>query len=363
MIEAQRVPMPVSLGDYERLAERVLDANAWAYLAGGAGDEITLAENGEAYRRWRLMPRVLKQPIAAHTRVTLFGRELAHPILVAPVAYQRLFHPEGELASAIGASAQDALMVLSSMASVRLEDAAAAGPACRWLQLYMRPQREETIDLVRRAEASGYEALVVTVDAPLSGLRNREQRAAFRLPPDISAVNLGPNVQQVQQPLAQGESAVFREWQRMAIGWDDIAWLVSATKLPVVLKGIASPHDARWAMNAGVAGLIVSNHGGRVLDTVAASIELLPAVVEEIGGRMPVLVDGGIRRGTDVLKALALGANAVLVGRPAVYGLAVAGALGVSHVLRILRDELEMAMALTGCAALSEILPDRLLRA
>lgn len=362
MSETQRVPMPVSLGDYERRAECALDANAWAYLSGGAGDEITLAENREAFRRWRLMPRVLEKPQAPHTRVTLLGRELAHPILLAPVAYQRLFHDEGEIALAMGASAQDALMVLSSMASLLIEDVAAAGPACRWLQLYLRPERDEAVALLRRAEAAGYEALVVTVDAPLSGLRNREQRVGFHLPPGITAVNLTKKIQQTPQALEEGESAVFREWQRMAIGWDDIAWLVSATKLPVVVKGIAAPRDASLAVTAGAAGLIVSNHGGRVLDTVAASIDLLPAVVEAVDGRVPVLVDGGIRRGTDVLKALALGASAVLVGRPAVHGLAVAGAFGVSHVLRMLRDEFEMAMALTGCATLSDIGPARLQR-
>lgn len=365
MSETQRVPMPVSLGDYERLAECALDANAWAYLSGGAGDEITLAENREAFRRWRLMPRVLEKPQAPHTRVTLLGRELAHPILVAPVAYQRLFHDEGEIALAMGASAQDALMVLSSMASLLIEDVAAAGTACRWLQLYLQPERDEAVALLRRAEAAGYEALVVTVDAPLSGLRNREQRVGFHLPPGITAVNLTQKSEQAPQPqpLAEGESAVFREWQRRAIGWDDIAWLVSATKLPVVVKGIAAPQDASLAVTAGAAAVIVSNHGGRVLDTVAASIDLLPAVVEAIGGRVPVLVDGGIRRGTDVLTALALGASAVLIGRPAVQGLAVAGAFGVSHVLRILRDEFEMAMALMGCETLSDISPARLLRA
>ncbi len=363
MTATKRVPMPVSLDDYERLAEQMLDTNAWAYLAGGAGDEATMRWNHEAYARWSLVPRVLRKPAAPDTELELFGRAIAHPILVAPVAYQRLFHENGEIEAATGASAQDALMVLSPLASPPCGDVIAPGPACRWLQLYLRPDREESLSLVRRAEAAGFEALVVTVDAPLSGLRNREQRAGFRLPHGIAAVNLHPPpAASTPRPPDDGESAVFREWRRMAIGWDDIAWLTGETKLPIVLKGITSPLDASRAIDCGASGIIVSNHGGRVLDTVAASLDLLAQVVEAVAGRAPVLLDGGIRRGTDVLKGIALGASAVLIGRPIAHGLAVAGAFGVSHVLRLLRDEFELAMALTGCERLADITPALLLR-
>ena len=253
-------------------------------------------------------------------------------------------------------------MVLSTQASVSLESVAQAvlpdpGRGPLWFQLYLQPDRGFTQALVQRAEAAGYEALVLTVDAPTSGVRDRERRAGFRLPPGVGPVNLAGLQAPASPPLSPGQSALFDGLLHHAPTWDDIAWLQSITRLPVLLKGVLHPADARQAVSVGAAGLIVSNHGGRTLDTAPATATALPRVVQAVGGAVPVLVDGGIRRGTDVLKAMALGASAVLVGRPAVWGLANAGAAGVAHVLRLLRDELEVAMALTGCATLAEATP------
>jgi 4-hydroxymandelate oxidase len=356
-------PSPVSLADYEHLAEQRLDANAWAYFSGGSADEITVGWNRQGFDRLAVVPRVLAGGPGGHTRLTLLGQRFQHPIFVAPVAYQKLAHADGEYATAAAAEAQDACMVLSTQASVTLEEAARAGASCRWFQLYPQPAREVTLSLVRRAEAAGYEVLVVTVDAPINGIRNREHRVGFSLPPGIAAENLKDIAQPDVAPLEPGASAVFDRFMAAAPTWDDVVWLGSQTKLPIVVKGILSAGDAVRAVEAGAAAIIVSNHGGRTLDTLPATIDVLPALAAAVGGRVPLLLDGGIRRGTDVLKALALGASAVLVGRPIVYGLAVDGAFGVAHVLRVLRDELEIAMALSGCRTLADIGPQLVMRA
>ena len=355
-------PGLVTLADHEQHARTQLDDNAWAYFSGGAADEISLRANRSAWDALPLWPRVLRPLAGGHTRVPLLGRTLAHPILLAPVAFQRLAHPDGELAMAYAAAALGAGVVLSTQASVSLESVAQAvlpdpGRGPLWFQLYLQPDRGFTQALVQRAEAAGYEALVLTVDAPTSGVRDRERRAGFRLPPGVGPVNLAGLQTPASPPLSPGQSALFDGLLHHAPTWDDIAWLQSITRLPVLLKGVLHPADARQAVSVGAAGLIVSNHGGRTLDTAPATVTALPRVVQAVGGAVPVLVDGGIRRGTDVLKAMALGASAVLVGRPAVWGLANAGAAGVAHVLRLLRDELEVAMALTGCATLAEATP------
>jgi len=378
------VTTPVNLHDFEALARGRLDDMAWAYLSGGAADELTLADNPQAWQRLRLAPRVLRPLAGGHTRCTLLGRTLAHPILLAPVAAQRLFHPDGERASALAAAMQGAGFVLSAQASTRLEDIAALvlpepsrGPL--WFQLYLQPDRGFTLDLVKRAEAAGFEALVLTVDAPVHGARDRERRAGFVLPPGVSAVNLVgapavaaavPALQQGSQPespqlspsgLPSSAAALCNGLLQHAATWDDVAWLQARSRLPLLLKGVLHPDDARQAAALGVAGLIVSNHGGRTLDTAPATADALPRIADALAGgpgtAPALLVDGGIRRGTDVLKALALGAQAVLVGRPAVMALAAGGAQGVALTLRLLRDELEIAMALTGCATLAEIGP------
>ena len=348
-----------SLGDHERHARQVLDDPTWAYLFGAAADELTHGRNIEAWSELELIPRVLRPLAGGHTRIELLGRERPHPILVAPMAFHRLAHPDGELATALAAAALGAGLVVSTQASCRLEDVAGTflpgedrGPL--WFQLYLQPDRAFTLDLVQRAEAAGYEALVLTVDAPVQGARDRERRAGFRLPAGVRAVNLDGLRSPPPTRLLAAQSALFDDLLLHAPTWDDVSWLRSVTRLPVLLKGVLYADDARLAIEHGISGLIVSNHGGRTLDTAITTAAALPALVETVQGRVPLLVDGGIRRGSDVLKAMALGASAVLVGRPVLHGLANAGAQGVAHVLRLLRDELEIAMALTGCRTLAD---------
>lgn len=349
-----------NLADFEAPARTRVDAAAWAYLNGGAGDELTLRANRAAWDALRLRPRVLRDLAGGHTRTTLLGRQLRHPILLAPIAYQRLFHADGELAVAHAAAAQEAGLVLSAQASMDMEAVAApmradaaAGPL--WFQLYWRDDRDFMRALLRRVEAAGFEALVLTVDAPVHGARDRERRAGFKLPEHIRAVNLGGRKQPLD--LQAGQSALFDGLMPRAATWREVDWLRAESRLPLLLKGITHPDDARAAQARGVAGLVVSNHGGRTLDTLPASAELLPPIRAAVGPALPLLVDGGIRRGTDVLKAIALGADAVLLGRPYVHALAASGALGVAQALRLLRDELEIAMALSGCKTLAEAGP------
>ncbi len=330
--------------DYEAHARSALDPSAWDYFSASAGDGDTLRANGAAWDRIALLPRVLRGLRSVDTSCELFGRPLPWPVLVAPMALQRLAHPDGEAATAVAASALGAGLVLGSQASMPIETVAGAfGPAAGrgplWFQLYLLGDRGATLELVRRAEAAGSEALVLTVDAGVRAAR------PLHLPPGVAAVNLPPSPapSSLQELLARAPT------------WDDVAWLRAQSRLPLVLKGVLHPADAREAVRQGVAGLIVSNHGGRVLDGAAATADALPAIADAVDGALPLLVDGGIRQGTDVLKALALGARAVLVGRPVLWGLATAGAAGVAHVLRLLRDELELAMAQCGAGSLADL--------
>jgi 4-hydroxymandelate oxidase len=350
-------PEVVALADHEARARSTLDSNAWAYLDSVAGDGITRRANRAGWNDLCLWPRVLAPLAGLDTRVRLGASTLAHPILVAPLAHQRLLHPDGEVATAIAASAQQAGFVLSTLSNVPLEtvasavrDDAARGPL--WFQVYFQADRQRTLELVRRAEAAGYEALVVTVDAPVNGVRDGERRAGFRLPTGIVAANLARS--------NGSQDASLPHLLAQAPTWSDVEWLATQTHLPLWIKGVLHPADARRAQATGAAGIVVSNHGGRTLDGTPATAQALPRIAEATGGSLPLLVDGGIRRGTDVLKALALGASAVLVGRPIGWGLASAGPLGVAHVLRILRDELEAAMALSGLADLATIPGDLL---
>lgn len=353
----------VNLADFEAAARARLNGQAWAYLSGGAADELTLRSNRAAWDGIRLQPRVLRDLAGGHTRVNLLGRELLHPILLAPIAYQRLFHADGELAMAHAAAAQGAGILLSAQASMTMEEIAAplqaepqAGPL--WFQLYWRDDRDFMQALLERVERAGYQALVLTVDAPVHGARDRERRAGFKLPDDIRAVNLGGRKKPLD--LQPGQSALFDGLLPRAATWAEIDWLRAHSSLPLLLKGVSHVDDAREALDRGVTGLVVSNHGGRALDTLPATAELLPPLRAALGPAVPLLVDGGILRGTDVLKAIALGADAVLLGRPYVHALAAAGALGVAHALRLLRDELEIAMALAGCKTLADAGPQLL---
>lgn len=358
----KQVQAPIHWKDHAKLAHAKLDDNAWAYFSGGAAEELTLSRNIDAWNRWSFLPKVLSPLRGCHTRIELLGKTWPTPFLLAPIAYQRMAHPDGEVGSACAAAAQESGMVLSSQASQPLEDVARAmvGEANRgplWAQLYWNSDEEKMLEWINRVELAGYEALVLTADAPVHGVRDRERRANFTLPAGISAVNLssGP-------ALSSTDADALDSLWAQAPTWQDIEWLRAHTRLPVLLKGVLHPEDARQAQKLGLAGVIVSNHGGRTLDTAVSTAHALPKIREAVGPHFTLLVDGGIRRGTDVLKAMALGANAVLVGRPYVYGLAHAGAFGVAHVLRLLRDELVMAMALCGCTRLDQAGPDLLVK-
>ena len=343
----------ICLADFEPLAKAKMPAMGWEYVSGGAGDELTVRWNQEAYQRIRLRPRVLVDVSKLDTRVSLFGQEHAFPIILAPTAAQKLTHPEGELATARGAGAAGAAMVLSSFSNTSLEDVAAAAKSQLWFQLYAQTDHGFTHDLVQRAEAGGYRALCLTVDTPIAGARNRETRANVKLTALPNLKNLkGVGTEGV---VRTGSLDIFSRVLDAALSWKDVEWLRSFAKIPLLVKGVLNPDDADRAVQAGVAGIMVSNHGGRNLDTVPATIDALPQVADRVAGRVPVLVDGGIRRGTDVLKALALGANAVLIGRPYLYGLGAAGAAGVTQVVNILQREFVMAMALTGRTTIASI--------
>jgi 4-hydroxymandelate oxidase len=345
----------VNLFDYEELARKRLPAMAYEYIAGGAGDEVTLRDNRTHFDAIRLKPRVLRDVSKLDTSSTLFGQRLEYPILLAPTAYHKVTHPEGEVATARGAGAAQTTMCVSSFATTAIEDVAKAATGPLWFQLYVQPDRGFTKALVQRAEAAGCRALLVTCDTPVIGVRNRETRAGFRLPPGLERENLKGLVGTASTVAHMDESTIYSAIFDPALTWEGIEWIRSFARVPVILKGILSPEDAKLAVQHGAHGILVSNHGARNLDTVPATIDALPAVVEAVAGRIPVLMDGGIRRGTDVVKALAFGAKAVLIGRPYLWGLSVGGADGVQSVLRILRTEFMSAMALCGHASLRTI--------
>jgi 4-hydroxymandelate oxidase len=359
MSHAYVIPPDITcLADYEEHARGRLSAAAWAYIAGGAADGLTMARNREAYGSLHLRSRVLQEMSGGSTGLELFGARFDFPILLAPVAHHRLACADAEVATVIGATAAGSGLVVSTESDTEIEDIAAAARGAFWFQLYIQHDRAFTHALVARAERAGAQAIVVTVDAPVAGVRNQEQRAGITPGSLGEAVNLrglspGPVA---HAPL--GSSLLFDGFLANAARWEDIARLRAATRLPLLLKGIMAPGDAERAIAEGADGIVVSNHGGRVLDTLPSTIEVLPEIAASVRGRVPILVDGGIRRGTDVLKALALGATAVMIGRPYVFALAVAGPAGVAHALHLLRIEFEMAMVLTGCATLNSIGPD-----
>jgi 4-hydroxymandelate oxidase len=346
--------------DYERLAGDVVPAPAFAHLMGGAGRGLAAQANIDAFDAWSIVPRILNDLSAGSTAHRFAGRERPHPVWLAPVAYHGLFHPGGEVETVRGADAAGAGMVVSTLASRLLEDLAPGPGADRWLQLYFQPSRTATLDLARRAEAAGYGAIVVTVDAPVQAPGLSSLRAGFTGPRE-RPVNLD-RYEQGEARIAPGQSRVFQGLARHAPTWADIGWLREQTTLPVWLKGVLHPDDARSAVAAGATGLIVSNHGGRTLDSAPASLAALPRVRDATQGSLPLMFDGGVRSGEDIFKALALGADAVLVGRLQACALAVAGALGVAHMIRLLREELEVCMALAGCATLDDVARAELVR-
>lgn len=346
---------PVNLAEYEALARERVDPGAWGYIAGGAGDEITLRENRTAFDRLRLLPRVLVDVSCVDASVELLGQRLAFPVLLAPTAFQTLAHAEGELASARAAARAGVITVLSTMSAFRLEEVAAAATGPKWFQLYCYRDRAVTRELIERAERAGFSAICLTVDLPRVGRRERDLLHGFRLPPDTRPRNFDDLI----APHVVADDQAFSEYIASLVDpsltWEIVGWLRSVTSLPLVLKGILRADDAALAVEHGVDGIVVSNHGARQLDTVPATIDALPAIAEAVDGRTAILLDGGVRRGTDVIKAIALGAQAVLIGRPYVWGLAAAGDDGVAHVLKLLRDEVELAMALVGAPTAKDI--------
>lgn len=337
---------PINVADYERLASEALDAGPLGYFSGGAWDEFTLRENVDVWRRWRLRPRMLVDVGEVSTATELLGSEISMPIVVAPVAFQRMAHADGEPGMARAAAEAGTLMCLSTIATARPSEVAEAAPGGhRWFQLYCFRDRAVTQALIDEAAEFGYEAIVLTVDAPRLGWRERDLRSGFVVPASITVPSVAAALG-ADKPIGVAEAFGLLD---PTITWVDLEQLVSGCDLPVLVKGVLTAEDAELALEHGAAGVIVSNHGGRQLDGVAPSAEALPEVADAISGRGLVLVDGGVRRGTDVLVALALGANAVMVGRPALWGLAADGERGALRVLQILRNELELALALAGC--------------
>lgn len=345
------MPQPVNLDEYEPIARERMEPSAFDFIAGGAEDEITLADNRAAFQRLRLLPRFLTGVSEIDLTTEVLGQQLAMPVILAPVALQKLAHPDGEAAAARAAAGAGILQIVSTVSSLSLEDIAAASDGPKWFQLYCYDKRDVTRRLVERAEAAGYKAIVMTVDVPRLGRRERDMRNLLSFPQDAGPGNFDDEAGLSSVPDEQRGSALAMYWNTLihdSLSWDDVDWVRSLTKLPVLLKGILHPEDAKTALEHGIAGIVVSNHGGRQLDGSPAGIDALPAIVEAVNGRVPVLVDGGVRRGTDVIKALALGASAVLIGRPYVWGLTHNGSAGAAAVLALLRNELDIAMALLG---------------
>ena len=348
----------LNISDYARAARAGLSPEVRDYFEGGALDEVTLRENTEGWSRLQLHYRVLAGVGARDLRTTVLGQPVSMPILVAPTAFHRLACDAGECATARAAKAAETAFVLSSLSNTAMESVFAEAGSPRWFQLYVYKDRAITLELVQRAEAAGAEAIVLTVDAPGLGTRERDARNSFGLPDGLTVANLAP-LGKGEFPEVGGSAlaAYVRANFKSDLGWDDLDWLCASTQLPVVVKGVCRGEDARRAADHGAKAVVVSNHGGRQLDTAPATSAVLPHVVEAAGHLCEIYIDGGIRRGGDVLKAIALGARAVLVGRPILWGLCVDGEKGAGRVLEILRRELDEAMLLCGCSRLDEIGP------
>lgn len=346
----------ICLDDFALAAQQKMSRMVFDYVDSGAGDEHTMRWNRERWNEIKLKPRVLTDVSQLDLRTSFLEQQFEIPILLAPAAYQRLYDPEGELATIAGANAAGVSFTLASFATQPVEEIARRATHPLWFQLYMQRDREFMRSLVQRVEAAGCAALCLTVDTPVIGARNRELRSQFALPEDLTLPNMTMSAKhEVSRNHLPEFGSIYSYRFDPKLVWEDVGWLRSICKIPVLLKGILSPEDARHGVDAGASALIVSNHGGRNIDTLPATAEALPGVVEAVRGNIPVLVDGGIRRGTDVLKALAFGAKAVMIGRPYIYALATAGARGVQHSVEILKTELMMAMALTGMRSIEEI--------
>jgi 4-hydroxymandelate oxidase len=355
---------PVNIAEYEALARERMERSAFEYYAGGACDERTLASNRDGFDRIRLRPRVLVDVSRVDTATTVLGTRIDAPIMLAPTAFNRLAHPDGERAAARAASAAGTIMIASTLSTCPMEEIAAASSGPLWFQLYVYKDRELSRELVARAEAAGFRALVLTVDTPLLGRRERDLRNRFTLPDGMTIANFA-SVMTDQARWGRNSSfgAYVHDLFDASLTWESVEWLRSITRLPLVLKGVMTDDDARLAADTGVDAIVVSNHGGRQLDGVDATIDALPDVVEAAGDRIEVLMDGGIRRGTDVLKAIALGARAVLRGSGYLWGLAAGGENGDADVLGLLRHDVHLAMALVGRPTIAAIDPSAVRRA
>lgn len=347
----------VCVGDFERQAASILPKNALDYYCSGAGEEFTLGLNRDAFRRLRIRPRFMRDVSYRNQSTTVLGTKVAMPIGIAPTAMQRMAHPDGECSNARAAGAIGCIFILSTLSTSSIEEVgAAATNTIKWFQLYIYKDRDVTCKLVKRAEQAGFRALVLTVDAPMFGIRNADIRNKFKLPPHLSLANFeGIKATGVKSETGSGINEYVEQLFDPSLTWDDVIWLKSITQLPVILKGILTADDAIIAADLGVAAILVSNHGARQVDGTPASIEALPEVVKAVDGQCEVYLDGGIRQGTDVFKAIALGAKMVFMGRPALWGLACNGEDGVKSILSIMKTELDSVMALTGCATIKDI--------
>ncbi|KAJ7517916.1 hypothetical protein O6H91_21G045800 [Diphasiastrum complanatum] len=346
----------VNVSEYEALAKQKLPKMVFDYYASGAEDQWTLKENRNAFERIRFRPRILVDVSNVDLSTTVLGFKISMPIMIAPTAMQKMAHPEGELATARAASAAGTIMTLSSWATSSVEEVAATGPGVRFFQLYVYKDRNIVSQLVRRAERAGFKAIALTVDTPRLGRREADIKNRFALPPHLTLKNFeGLDLGKMEKTSDSGLASYVAGQIDRSFSWKDIRWLQTITKLPILVKGVLTAEDAKISVEVGAAGVIVSNHGARQLDYVPATIDALEEVVTAVRGRIPVFLDGGVRRGTDALKAMALGASGIFIGRPVVYGLATDGEAGVRNVLQLLRDEFELAMSLAGCTKVSEI--------
>lgn len=350
----------LTLADYAARARDHIDPPVWEWLEGGSGSLDSLEANRAAFRRHAIYNRLLVDCRHGSTRTCLLGMEMAHPIVLAPIGFQKVVHAEGELATAAGAI--DTLMVVSTLTSQPVADIArvAAGPL--WFQVYFQPERGQTLKLVRGAEAAGVRGLVVTLDTAVKPQGLSAQKAGFSMPPGVQAVHVQGFEPSSPIRLGDDDSLVFQGIMSLAPRLDDLKWLREQTRLPLFAKGVSHPDDARMLLAAGCDGLVVSNHGGRALEAAPATLDVLQDIRAAVGSGVPILLDGGVRSGADVFKALALGADAVMVGRPQMHALAVAGSLGVAHMLKLLREDLEVVMALAGCPTIAGIGGSALLR-